>query len=75
MRWKKLVATPFMFELNLIQIFRPRNDIPFCPFFVLYGFISSVICDLVLFSEGINVSLRLDGTGIGKGSKRNKGSA
>ena len=43
-----VVAATFMFELNIFQIFGPRNDILFCPLFVLQSGISNVICDLVL---------------------------
>ena len=52
-----------MFELTLFQIFGPRNDILFCLLVVLQRGISNAICDLVLqlFSEGINISFRLDG--------------
>ena len=34
---KAVVAADFMFELNIFQIFGPRNDILFCPSFVLQG--------------------------------------
>ena len=44
-----LVAYVFMFELTLFQIFGPRNDILFCPLFVLQRGISNAICDLVLW--------------------------
>ena len=43
-----VVAAAFMFEFNIFQIFGPRNDILFCPLFVLQNGISNVICDLVL---------------------------
>ena len=43
-----VVAAVFMFELTLFQIFGPRNDILFCPLFVLQRGISNAICDLVL---------------------------
>ena len=41
-------AAAFMFEFNIFQIFGPRNDILFCPLFVLQSGISDVICDLEL---------------------------
>ena len=55
-----VVATVFMFELTLFQIFGPKNDIPFCPLIVLQRDISNAICDLVLylFREGMNISFR-----------------
>ena len=43
-----VVAAVFMFELALFQIFGSRNDILFCPLFVLQRGISSAIYDLVL---------------------------
>ena len=49
-----VVVAVFMFELNLFQIFGPRNEILFCPLIVLQGAISNAICDL-RFSEGINI--------------------
>ena len=53
-----VVAAVFMFELALFQIFGSRNDILFCPLFVLQKGVSSAICDLVLwfFNEDINIS-------------------
>ena len=55
-----VVAAAFMFEFNLFQIFRPRNDILVCGLIVLQSGISNVSGDLVLqlFSEGINISFR-----------------
>ena len=43
-----VVAAAFMSELNIFQIFAPRNDIPFFPLFVLQSGISNAVCDLVL---------------------------
>ena len=43
-----VVAAAFMSELNIFQIFIPRNDILFCLLFVLQSGISNAICDLVL---------------------------
>ena len=43
-----VVAAAFMFEFNIIKILGPRNDILFCPLFVLQSGISDVICDLEL---------------------------
>ena len=43
-----VVAAVFMLELTLFQIFGPRNEIFFCPLFVLQRGISNAICDLVL---------------------------
>ena len=43
-----VVAAVLMFELTLFQIFGPRNDLLFCPLFVLRRVISNAICDLVL---------------------------
>ena len=53
-------STAFMFELNIFQIFAPRNDILFSPLFVLQRGISNAICDLVLqlFREDIGISFR-----------------
>ena len=61
---QNLVVAVFMFKLNLFRIFCPRNCIPFCPLIVLQSGICNAICDLVLelFSEGINISFRYDGT-------------
>ena len=42
------VAVAFMFELNLVQTFGPRNEILFSPLFVRQSGISNTICDLVL---------------------------
>ena len=55
-----VVAAAFMFEFNIIQIFGPRNDILFCPLFVLQSGISDVICDLELqlFKGGMKISFR-----------------
>ena len=52
-----------MFEHNLFQIFGPRNGKLLCPLFVLQNGIFNAICDLVLllFREGIDISVRLDG--------------
>ena len=43
-----VVAAVFMFELTLLQIFGPSNDILFCPLFVLQRGMSNAIWDLVL---------------------------
>ena len=43
-----VVANVFMFELNLLQIFGPRNAMLFCPSFVLQSGIFNAIFDLVL---------------------------
>ena len=43
-----VVAAAFMFELNIFQIFSPRNDMLFYLIFVLQSGISNAICDLVL---------------------------
>ena len=55
-----VVAAAFMFELNIFQIFAPRNDILFCPLFVLQSGIYNAICDLVLqvFIEVMKISFR-----------------
>ena len=55
-----VVAAAFMFELNIFQIFSPRNDMLFYLIFVLQSGISNAICDLVLklFRRGIKISLR-----------------
>ena len=55
-----VVAAAFIFELNIFQIFAPRNGILFCLLFVLQSGISNAICDLVLqlFREGIKISFR-----------------
>ena len=42
-----VVAAIFMLELNIFQIFGPRNDIPFCALIVLKSGISNVICNLL----------------------------
>ena len=43
-----VVAAAFMFELNIFQIFAPRNDILFCPLFILQSGICNSVCDFVL---------------------------
>ena len=43
-----VVAAAFMLELNLFQIFDPRNDILFCSLIVLQSGVSNAIYDLVL---------------------------
>ena len=43
-----VVAAVFMFELTLFQIFGPRNDILFCPLFVLQRGISNAIYDYLV---------------------------
>ena len=52
-----VAAAVFMFGLNLFQIFGQRNDILFCPVFVLQSDISNAICKQVLqlFSDGKNI--------------------
>ena len=55
-----VVVGAFIFEHNIFQIFGPKNDILFCPFFVLQSGISSVICSVMLYflKEGIKISFR-----------------
>ena len=52
-----------MFQLNLLQIFGPRNDILSRPLLVLKSRILNVICDLVLylFREDTDMLFRYDG--------------
>ena len=51
-----VVATAFMFELILFEIFGQRNGIIFYPLYALKSGLSNVIWDLLLqlFGESIN---------------------
>ena len=53
-----VVEAAFMFDLTILQIFGPKNNIVFCPLIILQRGISSAIYDLVLqlFIEGIKIS-------------------
>ena len=55
-----VVVAILMFEVNLLRIFEPKNDIHFCPLLALQNDIFNVICNLVLylFREGIKMLFR-----------------